>query len=765
MCGLKLKLERGRFSTGVSPRRRTCLWVVAIVVIGATMIPDAAGETASKGVDGVVPPGFLPHQEISTGAGRAPSSVVLRDLSGDGIPDLAVSVETSSTFDQVDVAFGVGDGTFAPFASYGVGSNPTDLVVGDMNRDGHPDLITSNLVSNDVSVLINNGDGTFAVEVFFDTTSNTGPINCAVADVDADGFLDIVTVNRDSDSITVFTNDGTGVNYSSAVLNTSFDGSHGRGPNGLVLTDFNKDGLPDIAFTCADDEIVLMYNSGSGSFFTGEFAYYVATGATPVAIRAHDFDADGWLDVIVGSAGTNSLLVHLNDGGSAFPSFGPGAATAATASPAGFALGDHDLDGNVDLMVGLPSVDTLQLLLGNGSGGFTPAASFPVGDWPSSVAAADLDRDGDLDVATANNQGNSVSILLNRFNIVFGPPPVARIDAPTANECLCGSDGVTGVAHVDLGLLDHWALEYRSTAVDSWTLLAESDIDVPEPGGSLTVWDSSGLAEGRYLLKLTVHSLSGLSATDEVVVWVSRDFDGVGFNFLWGNVGMPSVADFVAGNACPIGSVGDGGCGGVSYTVDFAPSGGGAFTPIDPTMPIYAGGASNSLLGTWDTIATAVPDGTYNVQVIGTNACGQQQSALRSVTVDNTPPVAALTAPVSCTVFHPDDLVEIRGTASDANLVSWSLSIIGGPHTTWHTLASGNSSVVDGLLTTWDTSGLPECGYVLRLRVTDAAIPNCGSSRRDAIVYRAFGLGVNGCMFTDGVEIGATDHWTIAVTD
>jgi len=135
------------------------------------------------------------------------------------------------------------------------------------------------------------------------------------------------------------------------------------------------------------------------------------------------------------------------------------------------------------------------------------------------------------------------------------------------------------------------------------------------------------------------------------------------------------------------------------------------------------------------------------------------------VTVDNTPPVAALTTPVSCLVVHPDDLVEIRGTASDANLVSWSLSIIGGPHTTWHTLASGNSSVVDGLLTTWDTSGLPECGYVLRLRVTDAAIPNCGSSRRAVIVYRALGLGANGCMFTDGVEIGATDHWATTVTD
>ena len=97
--------------------------------------------------------------------------------------------------------------------------------------------------------------------------------------------------------------------------------------------------------------------------------------------------------------------------------------------------------------------------------------------------------------------------------------------------------------------------------------------------------------------------------------------------------------------------------------------------------------------------------------------------------------------------------------------MGWSLSIIGGSHTNWQTLASGSTSVVNGLLATWNTSGLPECGYVFRLRVTDAAIPNCGSSRRDVIVYRAFGLGVNGCMFTDGVEIGVTDHWSITVPE
>ena len=754
---------RARLSTARGPGLLSRALMAAVLAVNFVPVPVAADDSVLKNIDGMVLPGFLPHQEIPTGSGRNPTAVVLHDLSGDGIPDLAASITTSDQFDDVDVALGVGDGTFLPFVSYGVGSTPNDLAVGDMNRDGHPDLVSCNSDTDDVSVLINYGDGTFAPEDF--SSVGSFPRRCGIADFNNDGFLDIASSNLD-DTVTVLTNDGSGTNYTAAHFSTAFDSSHGRQPVDLALVDFNKDGLPDIAVTAsADDEIVLLYNTGLGTFFTGDFALYIPTDDGPLAIAAYDFDGDGWLDVVTGNVGSNNLMVHLNDAAGAFPSFAPGLPVATASWPAGIGLGDHNLDGKIDLAVGLPSSDLLQIFLGNGSGGFTSAATIPVGDSPFSVAVEDLDRDGDLDVATGNLNGSSVSILLNKFNIFFGPPPVARIDAPAANACLCGSDSVVGVAHVDFDLLDHWTLEYRLTSGDSWTLLVDSTVDVGEPGGPLTLWDNSGLAEGRYLLKLTVFSQSGLSATDEVVVWVSRDFDAVGFNFLWGNVGMPSVADFVAGNACPIGSVGDNSCGGVTYTVDFAPSGGSSFTPIDPSMPTYAGGASNSLLGTWDTVGTAVPDGTYNVQVIGTNACGQQKTALRSVTVDNTPPVAALTTPVSCLVVHPDDLVEIRGTASDANLVSWNLSVIGGPHTTWHTLASGTSSVTNSLLTTWDTSGLPECGYVLRLRVTDAAIPNCGSSRRTAIVYRAFGLGVNGCMFTDGVEIGATDHWATTVTD
>jgi len=421
---------RARLSTTRGPGLLSLALMAAVLAVNSVPVPVAADDSELKDIAGVVLPGFLPHQEIPTGSGRAPTQVVLHDLSGDGIPDLAASISTSNQFDNVDVALGVGDGTFSPSVSYGVGSTPNDLSFGDMNRDGHPDLVSCNSESDDVSVLINNGDGTFAPEDF--TAVGSFPRRCGIADFDNDGFLDIASSNLDN-TVTVLTNEGTGTNYTAAHYSTEFDLTHGRQPFDLVLADFNKDGFPDIAVNAAtDDEIVLMYSTGLGTFFTGDFALYIPTGDGPTSIETYDFNGDGWLDVVTSNSGSVNLMVHLNDASGAFPSFGPGLSVATGSWPAGIGLGDHNLDGDIDLVVALPSTDLLQIFLGNGSGGFVSAATIPVGDWPASVAVADVDRDGDPDVATGNYDGFSVSILLNRFNIFFGPPPVARATACSA---------------------------------------------------------------------------------------------------------------------------------------------------------------------------------------------------------------------------------------------------------------------------------------------------------------------------------------------
>ena len=135
--------------------------------------------------------------QVTYTVGMAPLSVVIADLNGDEKPDLAVANSTGvDMFGTVSVLLGVGDGTFQNQVTYGVGQTPSWLTVGDVDGDGHLDLITANSgVSGDapfggVSVLRGKGDGTFTVGTV-ETPSR--PYSVAVADFNKDGRLDLVS--------------------------------------------------------------------------------------------------------------------------------------------------------------------------------------------------------------------------------------------------------------------------------------------------------------------------------------------------------------------------------------------------------------------------------------------------------------------------------------------------------------------------------------------------------------------------------------------
>ncbi len=82
----------------------------------------------------------------------------MADVNGDGQPDLVVA---NSGSNNVSVLLGNGNGTFQSAVNYATGSEPSAVAVADVNGDGHPDLVVTNFGSNTVSVLLNNGSGTF----------------------------------------------------------------------------------------------------------------------------------------------------------------------------------------------------------------------------------------------------------------------------------------------------------------------------------------------------------------------------------------------------------------------------------------------------------------------------------------------------------------------------------------------------------------------------------------------------------------------------
>jgi hypothetical protein len=177
--------------------------------------------------------------------GLHPAPAVVRDLNGDGRPDIAAVAYGS---DRAAVRLNRGDGTFAALHSYPVGKNPDEqLVIADLNGDGRPELLTSNYKEKTVSVLMNAGDGTFAPKRDYRVGRPVTAIGAtdeqatmAIGDVNADGAPDLAVANPVASTVSVFLNEGDG---SFRPTRNELTGPH---PSWIAVADVNRDGRPDI---------------------------------------------------------------------------------------------------------------------------------------------------------------------------------------------------------------------------------------------------------------------------------------------------------------------------------------------------------------------------------------------------------------------------------------------------------------------------------------------------------------------------------------
>ncbi len=171
----------------LSSRRLMIVAVVAVVSLPARSAVDqaptgaaetAAGRTsyAGEGAASCTHPLFINPRYA---AGDGPSFVAVGDLDGVNGPDLAVANYDS---DDVSVLLNQGDATFAAAAAYDAGDGPSSVAVGDLDGVNGPDLAVANITSDDVSVLLNQGDGTFAAAVAY--AAGDEPSSVAIGDLD-----------------------------------------------------------------------------------------------------------------------------------------------------------------------------------------------------------------------------------------------------------------------------------------------------------------------------------------------------------------------------------------------------------------------------------------------------------------------------------------------------------------------------------------------------------------------------------------------------
>ena len=183
--------------------------------------------------------------------GSGPHSVAAADLNGDGHLDLVVANQNQGQIGAVSVLLGKGDGTFLSPVSYSSGGYWTfSAVIADVNHDGFPDVIVSNICASinpngtcnsggELSVLLGNGDGTFQTPVAYYTCCGAPNSSVAVADLNGDGNPDIAVLNAFAESVFLGNGDGT---FQSPV-------SYGNGQRdgvSMAVADVNRDGRPDL---------------------------------------------------------------------------------------------------------------------------------------------------------------------------------------------------------------------------------------------------------------------------------------------------------------------------------------------------------------------------------------------------------------------------------------------------------------------------------------------------------------------------------------
>jgi hypothetical protein len=357
----------------------------------------------------------------------------------------------------------------APGSPVAVQGGPNSIVIGDMNNDRKLDLVVALTRTGSITVIEGKGNGQFGAALSTTTVAEP-PNDMAIGDLNGDGKLDVAVTSHDSYGVTLLTGDGKG--GLATAPNSPIVMKLGQHPHthGLAVADINRDNKLDL-ITCnnADNDISLALGDGRGSFTRATQTFPV--GPSPYPFGSGDVNNDGWLDIVATASATGpsrreqlplsrALTLLLSDGKGGFS---PHRLPIRTGEPWFAAIADLNRDGKADVVATHHEISALTVMIGDGRGGFTEASgspfdfgaaflavtiadvnhdtamdivgttgdsvrvllgdgrgafkqgdSIPVGPGAWRMTAGDLNGDRLIDVVTSNSEGNSLSVLLGK---------------------------------------------------------------------------------------------------------------------------------------------------------------------------------------------------------------------------------------------------------------------------------------------------------------------------------------------------------------
>jgi type II secretory pathway component GspD/PulD (secretin) len=385
-----------------------------------------SGGGASNPVSFTGIPTSTTFPETTFAVGNNPVALVASDFNGDGLPDIAVANENDNS---ISILLNQGAGNFAgatnsPITLASTETGPISIAAGTLGNtatntitglaSATEDLVIANSASNNVTVLLGNGDGTFVEAAGSPYKVGKTPSSVLLADFDGDGNLDFAVANQADNTISVFRGNGNGgfaefAGSPFALTNTASIAE--KGPIAMVTGNFRgatntatnspQVDLAVVNQTTNNVAILLGTVDTAGRIsFTEAPNSPVAVGQSPVAIATSDFNVDGIPDLAVVNQGDESVSILLgstNADGTFSAALGSPLPTATT--PAGIAVGDFTGGTVPSLAVTNKDTGTLGIYIGLGAGTFSSRIEIATPASPGAIVSATLTTSGLPDVA------------------------------------------------------------------------------------------------------------------------------------------------------------------------------------------------------------------------------------------------------------------------------------------------------------------------------------------------------------------------------
>ncbi|MEK0188244.1 FG-GAP-like repeat-containing protein, partial [Microcoleus anatoxicus] len=413
---------------------------------------------------------------------------------------------------------------------------------GDWNLEVQTGPIEATVPFNAKALKTYSGVLGFAPKVDF--TTGGAPKSVSIGDINGDGKPDLAVANMSDNTASILLNT-TATVATTPTFAPKVDLPTGTGPYSVSIGDINGDGKPDLAVAnLSSSTASILLNTTATVATTPTFATKVdfATGINPGSVSIGDFNGDGKPDLAVAnrSSDTASILLNTTATGATTPTFATKVDFATGIQPISVSIGDINGDGKPDLAVANTNSNTASILLNTTATGaatptFATKVDFATGINPGSVSIGDINGDGKPDLAVANSL-NTASILLNTTATGATTPTFAtKADFTIGSQTLSISMGdINGDGKPDLAtanISDSTAsilLNTTATVATTPTFAPKVDLPTGVSPRSVSISDINGDGKPDLAVANTANSTASiwLNTTAKVTAVTATTPDG-----------------------------------------------------------------------------------------------------------------------------------------------------------------------------------------------------------------------------------------------